>query len=638
MREEILGPLDPDQRKVVTFEGGDCLVLAGAGSGKTRAMQHRVAWLSEKKQDPKRIAAFSFTRRASNELANRISNLTPEASDATMGTFHSICFSMLREEVPVADVINGDEARQFIGRHFRTVNWNSEEPAKYALSLINAPKTAALEEHEFEEYWRGRDAHNADSIAQLYNIYKAHKTSNQLVDFTDMLWKFWRLLNSDEQFLEKVSGAFDHIIIDEVQDLNRLQLSIADLMSSNECCDLMCVGDIRQSLYGFRGANIDELEKLANQRDMERLYLTKNYRSGRAIVDASNDLIENGKREGSLPRSDPYREDFGEVRTFVFRDCREEAEFVADSVERDINDGVPLDSIACLYRVNAQSQYLEGALGERGIPYAVLGNSTFFGQHEVRDAIAYLTIAVSPNDAESLLRIYNTPTRYLGYRFRSEFENEWSPGRNCADVCHSIIPHRKHWKRSVGGLISDLACLQSVARSGGTSYELLEEVYSMRSLVDSKRTFKNLYNADDGFDSGREENLQALADLSQAFPRPEEFIAYCDRNYRREISVKEDKDRVKLMTIHRSKGTEFDYVYFTGCSEQLLPHPKGNVEEERRCAYVAMTRACERVVISSSWDVFGKDAEPSRFFEEFGATPMSTMERMEQSNADEQSV
>jgi len=612
---KTLSSLDPDQRTVVTHDGSDCLVLAGAGSGKTRSLESRVAWLIEQGQSPHRIVAFSFTRRASSELKERVARTHPRAHEVHIGTFHSLCLGFLKEYMGHLTPLHPSDARRIIRRQFSDVRWNSELPAGYVLALFDAAKSKGLEETEFYEFFAEANSKQASKMMQILASYETYKQANSLVDFADMIWRFWRMLRGDDRVRNSTRERFDHVLVDEVQDLNPVQIYVADLMTAPES-SLFMVGDQRQSIYGFRGVNLDVLDEVADKRDMKRLSLTRNYRCAKGIVTVSNSLIEYADR--AFPPMDSQRDDWGEVRSYVFEDSNAEALFVANSIKKDVEGGTSPDEIACIYRTNAQSQYLEASLNGVAIPYEVSGHNNFFQSREVMDAIAYLKIASNPRDLEALLRVYSSPSRYLGRKFAEAAKDVWeeSPSIDVYDALDVVASRIYRSRRSILTLKSDIADLAKMIASGANTQRVLQDVYAVRSLVDTSKTFYDVY-AD--WEDHRGENLDALLDLSHVIPSVEDMISFAEVNAQSRSDA--DGERVKLLTIHRSKGLEFKKVYFVGCTERIVPHQLGEVSEERRCAYVAMTRAKDELVITSSRNAFGKRAGPSRFFAELGSTP-----------------
>lgn len=626
--------LDEDQKLVVTHEGGDAIVLAGAGSGKTRCMQHRVSWLLDSGVHPRRIVAISFTKKASDELRRRIIDLHPLGDQVISRTFHSLCLHILRTEGIASGTIESGMAHRFISSKFSEVGWKSEEPASYVLSAINAAKMRAIPESDFPAFWKETDPLHHNYIRKLYALYEAYKKENGLIDFSDMLYMMWKLMLDGGSVAQRVQNQFHHVIVDETQDLNPIQIAICDLWSKKHR-NLMIVGDIRQSMYGFRGANVQDILQFSKDREMKVYYLLKNYRSGADIVHVTNDLISEGEIERGLPPCKPVKTTFGSVYAYSTFDQLHESDFVAKKVSALIESGVEPREISCLFRVNAQAQYLEMSFNQARIPYKVLGGVSFFDRKEIKDAVAYLHVARNLKDYRGVSRIYNTPSRYLGKAFWNSFEMEYERFVDSSDcpildaldsVAMSMVEYRS---RNVIHLAEDIRDLHDMYLNNSKPHEMLEYVYQIQSQVLKGRTFLDLYLAEDGSDTMRSENLDALLDLAKRFDSLDEFLnALAEQNI---YSGDDDEDsdgsepdslnQVQMMTIHKAKGLEFKHVFIIGFSDGLFPHFRGDPDEERRVAYVAITRAEESVVMTCPMVVFGKPRLPSPYLSSIGVSP-----------------
>lgn len=625
MIEQILSALDEDQKKVVTHEGSNALVLAGAGSGKTRCLQHRVAYLLESTDlHPRRIAAISFTKKASTELRDRIASLHPRGNEVVSRTFHSFCYMLLRKQGLSRDgLISNGRAAGIIRKGFKEYKWRSEEPWTYITSVLGKAKMQALPRSEWRQFFMEYDPENGDLIDKIAKMYESEKKKRGEIDFADMLYLAWEAFKSPKHstFLASVQRQFVHFIVDEAQDLNPLQLELAEMISAKHG-NLMLVGDLRQSIYGFRGALPENVMSFVEKLSMDTLYLARNYRSCSEIVEMGNDLIAEGELESSFPRSVPMGSPGANVTCSSYWTAMHEAQSIARQCKDAIASGLPAEKIAVIYRVNAQSQYLQLAFGLMEVPFNVVGGMSFFDRKEVADAAAYLRLAADPTDADALRRIYNVPTRYLGRAFLDSFDSLHEAGQSVLTTLSDVAESQYRQRRNVDHLIRVIEDLQSYVDAGLNPGEILEKVYSIKSKLSHGKTFMELYKSDDDSDDSRVENLEAFRDMASQADSLEAFLESIES----QSSISDDDDsqegKVQFITVHRSKGLEFDTVFIAGMTEGNFPHAKGDLDEERRVAYVALTRAETNLHICVPQLRFDRAVEPSHFLGILGLSPV----------------
>jgi DNA helicase-2/ATP-dependent DNA helicase PcrA len=461
---------------------------------------------------------------------------------------------------------------------------------------------------------------NGQSVVRIWELYEATKLTEGLIDFDDMIYSVWMALNGNhweaKNLLERIRTRIQHLIVDEAQDLNLIQLRMAELLGGGG--SLMLVGDLRQSIYGFRGAHPQQVLALASKLKMETLYLTKNYRSGYELVERGSDLISNGSVEKAFPRASAVASDSGKINIVTPSDEFDEAGLVAAEIEELRDLAIPLHEIAVIYRTNAQSVLIQQALNRAGVPVYFVGGMNFFGRKEIMDALAYLKLKLNPSDVESFKRVYNLPTRYLGNAFMGEFARLHDAGTPVVATLGQMI-YCGSWKRNVKDLIADLNMINSAT----TPAEALDAVYALRSKLKKQDSFLELYKTDDEEDSMRTDNLMALRAMAAGFDDLNAFLEECDRQAANTDPSDQGKDKVHLVTVHRAKGLEYDETFVIGVVDGIMPHSKGNVEEERRVAYVAFTRARKRLTITSPSVFRDRAATPSMFIDELSVPAIS---------------
>lgn len=630
MNNRFLEGLDDHQRNVVSheFDGANALVLAGAGSGKTRAMTHRVAHLVENGMNPKRLLAVSFTKKASTELKERIETMHPRGAMVQCRTFHSMAYRILRNNsIGTGGIMDSPTQIRTVRKlMIETRAFSDDFTPKDALKLFDRIRMDATPEEDVINQIKLREPGLANPLVDVWVGYTQAKDKHDFVDFADMPWKSWLLFQRRPEILEGIANYLTHMIVDEVQDLNRIQFEIARMMTPT--AQLMIVGDLKQGIYGFRGADVERVLDFADDMDMARMFLETNYRSGQIIVHQANQLMAKTKLAESCPESKPFSQESGNIDAWLTQGPAHEAEVVARDIAKAYADGVGFGQFAIIYRTNAQSGAFEHKLMKARIPYHINGAVSFFERKEVMDAMAYAKFMTNPSDVESFKRLYNNPCRFLGRAFFSDFSMYDAGTSNLHSALSSFVDENSdNWRvrKNCGKLVNDLDSLAMAVRRDVKPRKFLEMVYALKSAKGDGSTFYDAYKGDDEADSIRTENLDALLDFAEKFQTMDEFIGASDAVMPADDGVPET-DKVQLMTVHRSKGLEFDHVYVVGFSEGLFPHARGDEDEERRIAYVAVTRAENRLVVSSPSVVHSRPCDPSRFVEDMGLNPQPAPE------------
>ncbi len=589
---DILAGLNPQQIEAVTLPGRSALVLAGAGSGKTRVLTSRIAYLIQNLgTPPHEILAVTFTNKAAKEMATRISAMIPVSiRNMWIGTFHGLCNRMLRAHhgdagLPEAfQIMDSSDQLAMVKRVIRGHNLDEERyPPKELQHFINNQKEQGL---------RSADVPAYDSFSrtrqEIYSAYESQCNREGAVDFAELLLRSYELLRNNEIIRTHYQQRFRHILIDEFQDTNRLQYLWLKLLSGKDST-VFAVGDDDQSIYAFRGAdtgNMREFERDFHIRDI--IKLEQNYRSHGNILDAANALIRhNAARLGkNLWTNDSKGE---KLRFYNAPTDLQEAEYIIEEIRELHNAGIPLNDIALLYRSNAQSRVLEHALFNASMPYRVYGGLRFFERLEIKHALAYLRLIHNPDDDGALLRVINFPARGIGAKSVEALQKDAGTG--------SLWAAAKQKGKKFGDFIRLVEAMRDEC-NGATLSETVE-------ITIEKSGLKSHYlHERDGEE--RLENLDELVNAAAVFesendPLPE-FLSHAALEAGERQSG-EGSDAVQLMTVHSAKGLEFHAVFVSGLEEGLFPHSNsrieaGGLEEERRLMYVALTRARRRLYLS----------------------------------------
>ena len=605
----LLERLNEPQLAAVTLPPQHALILAGAGSGKTRVLTTRLAWLLSTGQvSPQGVLAVTFTNKAAKEMLARLSALLPISAGTLrgmwIGTFHGLCNRLLRTHHRDAglpqlfQILDAADQLAAVKRLLKSLNVDDEKfPPRELTWFINAQKEAGLRPAAVEAWddWARRRV-------ELYAAYEAQCQKEGVVDFAELLLRCYELLERNEPLRRHYQERFKHILVDEFQDTNKLQYQWLKLLAGEQSA-LFCVGDDDQSIYAFRGADV------GNMRDFEREFkvsnlirLEQNYRSHGNILDAANAIIRNNpSRLGKNLWTDAGA---GEpIRVHQSYSDGDEARFVVDEVRALTNDGHARRQIALLYRSNAQSRALEHALFNAGLPYRVYGGLRFFERAEIKHALAYLRLIANPNDDTAFSRVVNFPTRGIGAR---SLEQLADAARASGGSLHAAIAHTGG---AGGAKLAAFAGLLARLREAVT-LPLPELVAHVLDLSGLRTHYQNEKEGQE-----RLANLDELVNAAAGFVAEEgaadregelsaDLIAFLSHAALEagEHQAGEGDDALQLMTVHSAKGLEFDVVFLCGLEEGLFPHENSLVEdkgleEERRLMYVAVTRARQRLYL-----------------------------------------
>ncbi len=622
---------EKQQRSVNLDEETNALILAGAGSGKTRVLTHRIHYLvSEKNVHVDNILAVTFTNKAANEMKERLTDLLRRPIGRMwVGTFHSIAHRILRSHAieanlsPNFQILDSQDQFRIIKRIMKE---NSIDEAKFPVRrvqwFINQQKDEGLTAAEIDS------GHNyfVKQSTKIFDVYEKHCQVNDLVDFAGLLLRTYQLLNSNQTILANYQEKFNHILIDEFQDTNRIQYEWIKLLYSTQN-RLFCVGDDDQSIYGWRGAKIENIQKIENDfSPIEVIKLEQNYRSTGNILSASNALIANNNNR--LEKSLWTETGDGElVDVFNARSETEEAQYVIAKIESQFNQGRNLDECAILYRSNAQSRVFEETLIKHNIDYKIYGGLRFFERAEIKDAMAYARLIENSSDNIAFERIVNFPARGIGLATLEKIR-EHATEKHTDLFLASINITKELPTRASNSLQSFVDLIESIKEK---TFHL-----SLSEKVDAiiiKSGLMNHYANDKTDKAGsKKENLEELVSAAGQYAHEEDgemnetqgFIALATLDSSGE-SNQNNQGCVQLMTVHSAKGLEFPIVFLVGMEEDLFPSRQSKdethlMDEERRLCYVGMTRAMKTLSITyaSKRFIHGQTfySLPSRFLEE----------------------
>ncbi len=619
-------PLNPDQQEAVYHPGGPLLVVAGAGSGKTRVLTQRIAWLISQGTSPMAILAITFTNKAAEEMRHRVADLVgPTARSMWVTTFHKACVRMLRQHAELIGypkqftIYDSQDSKRLIGYVIRDMGLDAKKfPANAAQSRISLWKneliTSAVAFDTAEHISARRNA-------EIYREYQARLIRAGAMDFDDLLVNVVHLFEAHSEVLRQYQERFQHILIDEYQDTNQAQNRIVLMLGAlhhNVCV----VGDSDQSIYKFRGAdlrNIDQFESAFGEATV--VVLAQNYRSTQTILTAANAVISQnvGRRPKDLWTSAGDGERI--VRYFAENEYDEAAWVSSTAQDIHTKEKRAWGDIAVMYRTNAQSRAIEESMMRSGIPYKVVGGTKFYERREVKDAIAYLKAGANPLDEISIKRVLNVPKRGIGDTSIGKIDLFAS-----ANGISFIDAMRRASEAGVsGGAIKGIALFvtlvdeMNAALADGPS-ALLEVAMNNSGYITELEQEATVEAA------GRLENISELIGSAAEFTQVEEFLE--------QVALVADTDdldaenHIVLMTLHSAKGLEYPVVFLVGCEEGIFPHNRAlldpaELEEERRLAYVGLTRARERLLVSHAWQrmLFGQSQynPPSRFLAEVPA-------------------
>jgi DNA helicase-2/ATP-dependent DNA helicase PcrA len=635
--EALLEGLNVPQREAVTHGDGPLLILAGAGSGKTRVLTHRIAWLVQTgRARAGELLAITFTNKAAQEMRERVELLLGHSTRGMwVMTFHAACARIMRAEAPRLGytrqytIYDQADSRRLVKR---CIDELGVDPKRFTPAAVQSQISAAKNWlRDAEAYRQQVGSFFEQTVADVYELYERDLHRMNAMDFDDLLFRTVNVLELFPEVRARYAASFRHVLVDEYQDTNHAQYRLLQLLAG-EHRRLAVVGDDDQSVYSFRQADIRNiLDFQEDYPDAHVVRLEQNYRSTQTILSVANAVISHNR--GRMGKS--LWTDLGEgdpVKVRELDDEHAEARFVVGEIERLVDEGVSRAEIAVFYRTNAQSRVLEDALVRREIGYQVIGGTKFYERAEIKDAIAYLTVLGNPQDVVSFTRIANAPKRGIGQTSLSRvLAHAETMGESVWDVAaqaHSVPGLGTAAVRAFERFMATMASLRDRAEQRVPVGDLLEAVLSETGYIDAleaERTFEA---------QGRIENLEQLVEAAREFdargPASGEGEATLD-TYLQETMLRADADDrrddeglVTLMTLHNAKGLEYPIVFMIGCEEGVFPHSRsvdeGSLEEERRLCYVGMTRAMRDLYLTFARRraVFGAASYglPSRFLSE----------------------
>jgi len=656
---EFLSQLNPQQREAVTSSDGPLLILAGAGSGKTRVIAHRIAYLiSERGVWPRNILAVTFTNKAAEEMRSRVSKLIEGleiGSTPLISTFHSLCVRILRRDIEAMNagysrsftIYDQDDTVRLTRNCIRDLGMDDKQLTPRAVqSAISSAKNRGEDAEAFAAKAHFIDERRA-SIARVFQLYEERLHQNNALDFDDLLIKTVRLLRDVADVRERYNDRFRYLLVDEYQDTNQLQFALIRLLTEKQQ-NICVVGDPDQSIYRWRGADITNILKFEEHFPSAKVIrLEENYRSSQNILDLASGVIKHNieRKEKALWTQNPAGE---KIRYYQALDGESEARFVAGKIQEHLR-GEPDLRAAVLYRTNSQSRVFEEAMRRAGLAYNIVGGFSFYERMEVRDVIAYLKLAMNPHDSIALQRVINTPPRGIGKVTLDEIENRARElGISHWDAISDLISDEQristrsaaalsNFQRIVNGLAAMVESVlqpdreRDADKSAGveSDFESASPVSDLVKAAILDTGYENALKSENSDEAeGRLENLQELVNAAVDY---DEHGAEGLRDFIDHSALVADTDQYKpdvavtLMTAHSAKGLEFPVIFLVGLEDGLFPHSRSlsdasDIEEERRLAYVAMTRAERYLYVTHAVKrrVYGEElaSEPSQFLNE----------------------
>lgn len=612
MNTSLIDSLNPAQREAVTATDKALLVLAGAGSGKTRVLVHRIAYMAtELGLSPYAMMAVTFTNKAAAEMRHRIEALLGgPAAGMWIGTFHGLCHRFLRAHWHDAglpenfQVLDSDDQQRLIKRAIRALNLDENQwPPKQAQWWINGQKDEGLRPEDIR--------HQGDLfVATQLKIYQAYEEICRVagaIDFAELLLRVVELFKKKPALLAHYQTRFNHILVDEFQDTNGIQYQFVKLLAGPHT-DITAVGDDDQSIYGWRGARVENLNTFLKDFKQSRIIrLEQNYRSTATILAAANAVIDhNTDRLGKELWTEGNKGDA--IAMYSAFNEQEEARFIAEKIEQWVDNGKDYSSIAILYRSNAQSRVLEEALLQRRIPYRIYGGLRFFERQEIKDALAYLRLTFNRDDDAAFERVVNTPTRGIGEKTVETLRERARLHQMSLWKATQLLVNEKGLPARALAALQGFMQLVITLDSSTNEVPLHEQ---MRTVI-HESGLAAMYAAERGEKAlARKENLEELINAAREFEPDEEvedlsplagFLTHAALEAG-ETQASEFNDAVQMMTLHSAKGLEFPLVFIAGMEEGLFPHSMsmeepGRLEEERRLCYVGITRAKEKLFLT----------------------------------------
>jgi len=624
--DTILISLNPVQKEAVIYHEAPLLILAGAGSGKTRVLTHRIAYFIKKGVSSSSMIAVTFTNKAAEEMRKRISLLVPESSEKGLwiGTFHSVCLRILKREKVVPDFIIYDESDQtnLIKECIKRLNLSDKQfHPKAVLERISRAKDNLFDVDEYKEFCGN---FYEKKVADIYKEYQARLREIKAMDFGDLIMNTVKIFNDFPDTLDKYRNKFRHIFVDEYQDTNHAQYELIRLLADG-CASISVVGDPDQSIYKWRGADISNIMNF--ERDFagaKIIKLEENYRSTQAILSAANSVIKNNanRKEKNL-----WTRNLKGANPIYYQayDGIEEAKFISEQIKNLLINNKTYKDIAIFYRVHALSRLLEDSFRRESIPYKIIGGVRFYDRKEVKDILGYLRVISSPNDLVNIKRIINLPPRGIG-----------------DTTLKKLTKHASEKKLSIFSLLDKIDNVPDITS------RTKNKIKDFANIIKKCQTFKGsitkmardliveinytdyLHSADPGTAHEREENVfgvvSAIAEYEENTQNP------LLRDFLDQVALLSNVDNwdsesnaITLMTVHGAKGLEFPICFMAGMEEDIFPHINSSLEisdleEERRLCYVGMTRAKEKLYLSSALRrrIYGawRNTVTSRFIDE----------------------
>src|SRR5450830_1493257 len=637
--DSMLAGLNNKQLEAVTLPHQSALILAGAGSGKTRVLTTRIAWLIQTGQiSPNGLLAVTFTNKAAKEMLTRLTTMLPiNTRGMWVGTFHGLCNRLLRAHhrealLPATfQILDTADQLSAIKRVMKLMNVDDEKfPPKQVQGYINSCKDEGMRAHSVDAY----DPHS-QKLREIFEEYDKQCQREGVADFAELLLRCYELLERDANIRQHYQNRFKYVLVDEFQDTNRLQYQWLKLLAGhaqgNQRNCIFAVGDDDQSIYAFRGARVGNMRDFEQDFAIENIVkLEQNYRSHSNILDAANAIITHNRNR--LGKNLWTSAGAGEpVRVYEAYNDIDEANFIVEEIQSLHRDGVDLSEIAMLYRSNAQSRVIEHALFSVGLPYRVYGGLRFFERAEIKHALAYMRLMANPNDDTALLRVINFPTRGIGARSLEQLQEVarqndsslWEAALlNTGKIGNFVTLIKQMQEESIGISLPEVAELATTLSGLKTFYQGEKEgedrIANLEELVSAATAFMN---QDLGLrieQSDVDENGEIVQSLLT------QFLGHASLEAG-EHQADVGRDALQLMTVHAAKGLEFKAVFISGLEEGLCPHEQSlyeanGLEEERRLMYVAVTRARERLYLSHAQSrmLHGKVRYgiPSRFLDE----------------------
>ena len=640
---DLLTGLNPAQKEAVQYSEGPILIMAGAGSGKTKVLTCKIAQLLAQGVAPYNILAITFTNKAAAEMRERVDNLIGSvAKEVWLSTFHAFCAKFLRREIEAIDgykrnftIYDTSDSQTLIKNCLKELNLDEKQYAPNSLiSVISNAKNSLQTPLEFKN---NADNFFAEKVAEVYKLYQQKLITNNSLDFDDLLMVTVELLQKNPEILSKYQNRFKYILIDEYQDTNRVQYLLANLLAQKHK-NICVVGDADQSIYGWRGAdikNIMDFEK--DYPNAKVIKLEQNYRSTKMILAAANAVIEHNFAR--KPKELWTENALGDKITYYLaNDERDEANFIATTIlKHKTIFNTSYADIAVLYRTNAQSRVLEEAFMKQGLPYTMVGGLKFYDRKEIKDIFAYLRVIYNPNDNISLLRIINVPKRGVGDTSISKLA-EYANANNMSlfDVISNpdLVPGLMARVRKPLELLAEFVFTMIALKDNMSVADLIDKVMKESGYI------KELEEENTTQSETRLENLKELLSLAKDYMKNtglddnlENFLSHVALVSDID-NVDLDEDKITMMTMHSAKGLEFPVAFIAGMEEGLFPHSRtlmneSEIEEERRICYVGITRARRKLYLTNAKmrTIFGKTVvyPNSRFLSEI---PEHTVERL----------